>query len=53
MIVLGEGAIRPVPELVVRARARQRLESLAAGGALLVLFGLGAGAVWRRRRARA
>ncbi len=53
MIVLGEGAIRPVPEAVVRERTRRRLEQLAAGGALLLALGLLAGVVWRRRRARA
>ncbi|HVP60340.1 MAG TPA: CHAT domain-containing protein [Myxococcaceae bacterium] len=52
MVVLGDGALRPL-QAVVRGRARQRLEHLAASGALLLALGLGAGVVWRRRRGRA
>jgi hypothetical protein len=53
MIVLGEGAIRRVPQAVVRERTRRRLELIAGGVGLFLAFGLGAGVVCRRRRARA
>ena len=53
MIVLGDGAVRPIPERLAVAR-RRRMESLvlAGGGAVFFLLGIVALA-WRRRRAKA
>ncbi|HET9158422.1 MAG TPA: CHAT domain-containing protein, partial [Myxococcaceae bacterium] len=50
MIVLGEGAIRPVPDSVRRDRVQRRMERLIASGGVVVAIGAGALIAWRRRR---
>lgn len=51
MIVLGDGALRPIPErLGVARRSRMASLVLTAGGAVLLLLGIVA-LGWRRRRA--
>jgi CHAT domain-containing protein len=52
MIVLGDGAIRPVPASVQRERLHRRLQWLSVGAGVVLVAGTGAWMAWRRRRAR-
>jgi hypothetical protein len=53
MIVLGDGAIRPVPGSLRRERLQRRLERLSAAGGVVLAVSAGALIAWRRRRAAA